>query len=107
MSLISHCRTDRKTSAPGSSCEPFHRQARSLAHEELPVFDATDPNLRFTRHASSRLQQRGIPPWFVALLLRHGKTSHDGHGALLKSIDKDARKRIHGALERTEYARAE
>jgi hypothetical protein len=28
--------------------------------------------LHLTRHASARLQQRGIPAWFLGLLVEHG-----------------------------------
>lgn len=63
--------------------------------------------MQITKHASIRIQQRGIPPWFVDLLVAHGKTSHDGHGALLKSIDKDTRLLLQATLSRTQYARAE
>lgn len=64
-------------------------------------------SLRYTHHAAVRLQQRGIPEWFLALLLRHGKTTHDGHGAILKSIDHDARRKLKAILPRAEYADAE
>lgn len=60
-----------------------------------------------TSHATVRLQQRGIPAWFLALLIQHGKTSHDGHGAVLKSVDKGTRRRLQAVLSRTEYAQAE
>jgi hypothetical protein len=62
---------------------------------------------RLTTHAAVRLQQRGIPAWFLELLMQHGKTSHDGHGAVLKSVNKGARRRLQAVLSRTEYAQAE
>ena len=37
---------------------------------------------RLTDHAAIRLQQRGIPGWFLNLLLSHGRSRHDGHGAV-------------------------
>lgn len=63
--------------------------------------------IRFTHHAAIRLQQRGIPPWYLALLVRHEKTAHDGHGAVLKTVDKDTRRRLQAVLSRTEYVEAE
>jgi hypothetical protein len=60
-----------------------------------------------TAHAAVRMQQRGIPPWFLKLLVQHGKTTHDGHGAVLKSVSKATRQRLQGVLSRAEYAQAE
>ena len=64
-------------------------------------------SFRLTTHASIRLQQRGIPPWFLSLLVQHGKTMHDGHGAVLKTVNKVTRRRLQGVLSRKEYAEAE
>jgi hypothetical protein len=63
--------------------------------------------LRLTNHAAVRLQQRGIPPWFMQLLLEHGSTEHDGHGALIKSVTKATRQRLARVLDRKQYAQAE
>jgi hypothetical protein len=63
--------------------------------------------LSVTRHASVRMQQRGIPAWFLELLLRHGRARHDGHGALVLSVCKDTRHRLQAVLSRKEYADAE
>lgn len=63
--------------------------------------------LRFTAHAGVRMQQRGIPPWFLHLLVQHGKTAHDGHGAVLKSVSKSTRRRLQQVLSRSQYAEAE
>jgi hypothetical protein len=63
--------------------------------------------LRLTDHASVRLQQRGIPKWFLHLLVEHGKTTHDGHGALLKSVSKGTRQRLRSVLSHREYVQAE
>ena len=65
------------------------------------------PPVVLTTHAAVRLQQRGIPAWFLALLVEHGKACHDGHGAVVCSVDKGARRRMQQALSRTEYAEAE
>lgn len=63
--------------------------------------------LRFTAHASVRMQQRGIPAWFLRLLVQHGRTAHDGHGAVLKSVSKSTRRRLQELLTRSQYAEAE
>lgn len=69
--------------------------------------DATQDAIPLTHHAVVRMQQRGIPPWFLELLVRHGTSMHDGHGAVVKSVNKAARRRLQAVLSRTEYARAE
>jgi hypothetical protein len=63
--------------------------------------------IHLTGHAAIRLQQRGIPSWFLHLLVQHGKTIHDGHGAVLKTVDRATRRRLQDVLSRTEYAQAE
>jgi hypothetical protein len=68
-------------------------------------FAVTD--FRLTNHAAVRMQQRGIPQWFLNLLVRHGKTTHDGHGAILKSVSKGTRRRLKGVMSHAEYAEAE
>lgn len=65
------------------------------------------PPVVLTTHAAARLQQRGIPAWFLALLVEHGKACHDGHGAVIRCVDKGARRRMQQALSRTQYAEAE
>ena len=62
---------------------------------------------RITQHASRRLQQRGIPGWFLALLVDHGRSHHDGHGAVIKTVDHDTRRHLRDVLSRSEYAAAE
>jgi hypothetical protein len=64
-------------------------------------------SIRLTDHAAVRMQQRGIPSWYLRLLVEHGKTTHDGHGAVLKSVSKSARQRLRKVLSRQEYADAE
>jgi len=74
---------------------------------DLPHWMDSSPEFRLTGHAAVRLQHRGIPPWFLSLLVEHGKTTHDGHGAVLKSISKASKHRLRQVLTRHEYARAE
>ncbi len=64
-------------------------------------------NIQLTRHAKVRMQQRGVPSWFLSLLLEHGKSAHDGHGAVIKSVNKGSRRRLQQVLSRTAYATAE
>lgn len=65
------------------------------------------PGYVLTTHASIRLQQRGIPAWFLELLVRHGKTVHDGRGAVIKTVNKTTRRRLQAVLTRSQYASAE
>lgn len=63
--------------------------------------------IRLTDHAAVRMQQRGIPGWYLRLLVEYGKTTHDGHGAVLKSVSKSTRQRLRNVLSRHQYAEAE
>lgn len=54
--------------------------------------------LRLTRHAAVRMRQRGIPGWYLALLVDHGQTTLDAHGALVKSMTKGTRARLQRML---------
>ena len=67
----------------------------------------TPASPQLTTHANTRLQQRGIPPWFLNLLLTHGKAIHDGHGAGIKTVNKTVRERLKSVLPRERYAAAE
>lgn len=49
---------------------------------------------RLTRHASIRMQQRGITPDTVDALLAYGTTEHDHRGAKVVYFDKHARFRM-------------
>jgi len=69
--------------------------------------DVADPELSLTRHAAMRMQQRGIPSWFVDLLVQHGRPYHDGHGALVLSVCKHTRRRLQRVLTERQYAAAE
>lgn len=72
-----------------------------------PAVHVALQGVRLSRHAAVRLQQRGIPAWFLHLLVEHGACSHDGRGAVIMSVNKAARQRLAKALDRKEYARAE
>lgn len=74
---------------------------------EMSIEFAAAQHLRLTRHASKRLQQRGIPAWFIDLLVEHGASEHDGHGAVILSVTKTTRQRLAKVLNQKEYAHAE
>ena len=71
------------------------------------TYCTNQPGYVLTTHASIRLQQRGIPAWLRALLVQHGNTVHDGRGAVIKTVNKNTRRRLQKLLSRTECARAE
>lgn len=50
-----------------------------------------------SRHASTRAQQRGLPPLVLQWLEDFGRESHDGQGAVVRYFDRPARR----ALERS------
>ena len=47
-----------------------------------------------TRHARSRMQQRGIAPALIEQVLRYGREKHDRHGGVIVYFDRDAKRRI-------------
>ena len=51
-------------------------------------------DLPCTRHARSRMQQRGIRPALVDRVLRYGREVHDHHGAVIVLIDRAAAARM-------------
>ena len=50
--------------------------------------------MKFTKHASVRLQQRCIPPFVVDLLMDFGTVERAGDGATSHYFDKKSRSRI-------------
>lgn len=50
--------------------------------------------MKATEHADVRIQQRGIPPLVVDLLLQFGRREHDHHGAEIVYFDRKSRNRI-------------
>ena len=43
-----------------------------------------------TEHATKRVKQRGIPPLIKNWLIAHGKSSYDGHGAIIRYFNKES-----------------
>ena len=54
--------------------------------------------LNLTNHAAKRLQQRGIRPESVDLLLSLGSAEFDHNGACIYHLDKRSRRRIENEL---------
>ena len=54
-----------------------------------------------TPHAQTRMQQRGLTPGHVDLLLTYGSVAHDHHGAEIYHFDKSALRRLEHAWGRT------
>ncbi len=76
----------------------------SFAHPRTPL---PASGIRLTDHAAVRTQQRGIPAWFLDLLVEHGKPRHDGHGAVVMSVSKHTRRRLQRLMPPKSYAQAE
>lgn len=51
-------------------------------------------DLPCTRHARSRMQQRGIGAATVDRVLRYGREVHDHHGAIVVMMDRAAEARM-------------
>jgi Domain of unknown function (DUF4258) len=49
---------------------------------------------RFSRHAESRMQQRGIDRAAIDCILDFGREQHDHHGAVIVILDRAASKRL-------------
>ena len=58
-----------------------------------------------TQHAAIRAQQRGIPPFIEELLDRYGHEQYDGHGGIIKYLDKTSRRNIERDMGRRLVAR--
>lgn len=57
-----------------------------------------------TSHAQTRCQQRGIPSEVVDLLLAYGEERHR-HGATVRFMDREARRRARQELGAARFAR--
>ena len=53
-----------------------------------------DLAVMLTRHARSRMRQRGIPPALIERVLRYGREQHDRHGGVIVYLDRDAKRRM-------------
>jgi len=53
-----------------------------------------------TRHAATRMQQRGVPPIIIDWLQVFGAEEHDKHGGVIRYFDKAARRRLEQSIGR-------
>lgn len=51
-------------------------------------------NLKLTRHAAVRQQQRGVPPMIIDLLLDYGSVERAGKGVTTYYFDRAARRKV-------------
>jgi hypothetical protein len=63
--------------------------------------------LAITKHAQTRLQQRGISPLVVENLLDFGRQMHDHRGGTLLYFDHRTRRRLQRQLPAENYRRLE
>lgn len=61
--------------------------------------------MKLTKHASQRLQQRGIPRLMIEMLRRFGKRAYDHHGGVIRYLDKSARRSIEKYIGSQAYRR--
>lgn len=55
-------------------------------------------NIELSKHASLRLQQRGIPPLILEWLAQYGSVKYDHRGAEVLYFDKRSRKSLAKAV---------
>jgi len=65
------------------------------------------PHPVLSTHARTRMQQRGVGPGVLDLLLDYGATTHDHRGAEVLFFDKAARRRLLRAAGRATYQAVE
>lgn len=53
---------------------------------------------QLTKHASTRCQQRAVPPIVVDWLLEYGAVAHDHRGAEVRFFDKKGKKRLSSSV---------
>jgi hypothetical protein len=60
-----------------------------------------------TTHARVRMQQRGIPPVALEVLLEYGREAHDHRGCRIVRFDKRSRRRAARALGESAFRSVE
>jgi hypothetical protein len=60
-----------------------------------------------THHARARMQQRGISPAALELLLEYGREAHDHRGCRIVRFDKRSRRRVLRELGPERFRRVE
>jgi hypothetical protein len=53
-----------------------------------------------SRHATVRMQQRGLPPLVLQWLEDYGAEQYDGHGGIVRFFDKRSRRTLERAVGR-------
>ena len=86
------------------SCAPFIG-----TEPEAPATNPTQErdDMQLTKHAQTRMQQRGIPKSVLDLLDVHGRHVERGKRGAIVYFDKRARERIRRNTPRAEFARIE
>jgi hypothetical protein len=64
-------------------------------------------NIKMSDHARSQAQKRCVDPVTIDYLIEFGASSHCGGGCTRLYFNGNARKRLRGSIERTEYAQLE
>lgn len=55
-------------------------------------------DLRHSRHAAIRAQQRAVPPLIEDWLTRYGAKQHDGHGGVIRYFSKKSVRKLEQAF---------
>ncbi len=63
--------------------------------------------IMYTKHAKTRMQQRGIDPLVVDLLLQYGVEQHDNKGGVRRFFNKMSRKELRRSIGRMTYRKLE
>ena len=59
--------------------------------------------LELTKHAQTRMQQRGIPQDIIEQLLGYGRMTHDHHGGQIVWFDRASRRRLQREFGMSSY----
>lgn len=62
-------------------------------------------NAPMTRHATKRMQQRGIRERVLPLLFEYGEEEYDHHGTMMLYFNKRSRQRLSKAMPQDELKR--
>ena len=65
--------------------------------EHIPL---SAPQTDLTKHAATRMQQRGVPPVIIDWLQEFGAEEHDKHGGVIRYFDKAAKRRLEQSIGR-------
>lgn len=90
-------------------CQFRSRASFIGAEPEAPAMNPTQErdDMQLTKHAQTRMQQRGISKSVMDLLETHGRYVERGKRGAIVYVDKRARERIRRNTSPTEFARIE